>query len=111
MENELFMCEKMLAVSGVEYDKKQVSISKETGLIDRYNVDGVDYLKTQSGQIQVYDDNEDPWGMTVDGFTNRIGEFKLLSKEDANAFNGYPMEDRYRLCKGNKFFIKLALAS
>lgn len=76
-----------------ENDKMQVSINKETGLIDRYYVDGVDYLKAESGQIQVYDDNEDPWGMTVDGFTNRIGEFKLLSKEDANAFNGYPKED------------------
>ena len=70
--------------------KMLVSINKETGLIDKYNVGGVDYLKEQSAQIRVYDDNEDPWGMTTDGFYHQSGVFSLLSKEDANTFNGYP---------------------
>ncbi|MGN1478442.1 MAG: glycoside hydrolase family 38 C-terminal domain-containing protein [Acutalibacteraceae bacterium] len=67
-----------------------VFISKTSGLIDKYEVNGVDYLKKDSARIDVYKDNEDPWGMTVDGFYNRIGEFKLLSKKEANLFNGYP---------------------
>lgn len=75
-----------------ENENMLVAISKETGLIDKYCVGGVDYLKEQSGQIRVYDDNEDPWGMTTDGFYNQNGVFMLLSKEDANAFNGYPEE-------------------
>lgn len=75
-----------------ENDRMQVAISKETGLIDKYCVDGKDYLKESSAQIMVYDDNEDPWGMTVDGFYNQKDAFKLVSKEEANAFNGYPQE-------------------
>lgn len=73
-----------------ENEKMSVAINKETGLIDKYNVGGVDYLKEMSAQIRVYDDNEDPWGMTTDGFYNQSGVFTLLSKEEANAFNGYP---------------------
>ena len=70
----------------------QVSINKETGLIDRYCVDGKDYLKEQGAQIKVFDDNEDPWRMQVDGFYHQSGVFKLVSKEEANVFNGYPQE-------------------
>ena len=73
-------------------DKMQVSINKETGLIDRYCVDGKDYLKGQGAQIKVFDDNEDPWRMQVDGFYHQSGVFKLVSKEEANVFNGYPQE-------------------
>ena len=70
----------------------QVLISKKTGLIDKYCVNGNDMLKTGSAKINVYKDNEDPWGMRTDAFNELIGEFTLLSKEKANAFNGYPEE-------------------
>ncbi len=70
----------------------QVLISKKTGLIDKYCVDGVDVLKADSAMITVYNDDEDPWGMRTEGFKDRIGEFTLLSAEKANAFNGYPEE-------------------
>lgn len=73
-------------------ERIQVLINKNTGLLDCYQVDGVDYLKEQSGQISVFDDNEDPWRMQVDGFYHQIGVFTLASKEDANAFNGYSKE-------------------
>ena len=73
-------------------DKMSVTINKETGLIDQYFVEGKDYLMEQSGQIRVYDDNEDPWKMQTNGFYNQIGVFSLVSKEEANAFNGYPEE-------------------
>ena len=72
--------------------KMQVLISKKTGLIDKYCVNGVDMLNPESGKITVFNDNEDPWGMRVDGFNDRIGEFNLLTDEKANAFNGYPEE-------------------
>lgn len=72
--------------------KMQVLISKKTGLIDKYCVDGVDRLNSESAKITVYNDNEDPWGMRTDNFSERIGEFTLLSAEKANAFNGYPEE-------------------
>lgn len=72
--------------------RMQVLISKNTGLIDKYCVDGADMLNPESAKITVFKDNEDPWGMTVDGFNERIGEFTLLTDEKANALNGYPEE-------------------
>ena len=71
----------------------KVLISKTSGLIDKYEVNGADYLKADSGRIEVYKDNEDPWGMTVDGFCDKIGGFKLLDKSETNSFNGYPDVD------------------
>lgn len=68
----------------------QVEISKETGLIDRYCVNGKEQLKPSSAKITVSKDNEDPWGMTVSSFNERIGEFRLLSDKEANRFNGFP---------------------
>lgn len=73
-------------------DEMTVMINKSTGLIDKFTVDGIDYLKSGSGKIIAYRDNEDPWGMTVDGFCDRADEFKAVSAEEANSFNGYPNE-------------------
>lgn len=67
----------------------QVEISKKTGLINKYRVNGVDLLRPGSAKITVYKDNEDPWGMTVSGFNDRLGEFTLLSDSRANEFNGF----------------------
>ncbi len=71
-------------------NKISVLINKKTGLIDKYDANGVNLLKENSGKILVYKDNEDPWGMTNDGFYDRTGEFEPLSKEGANIFAGYP---------------------
>ena len=72
--------------------KMQVSISKSTGLIDLYRVDGVDRLLKNSAEILVFKDNEDPWGMNTDGFYEQIGKFELLTDKEANDFNGCPDE-------------------
>lgn len=72
--------------------RMQALISKKTGLIDKYCVNGIDMLNPESAKITAFRDNEDPWGMTVDGFNERIGEFTLLSNKNANEFNGYPEE-------------------
>ncbi len=75
----------------VENDRMKASISKKTGLIEQYEVDGKSYLKN-GGRLEVYRDNEDPWGMTVNGFNDLDGCFELMSDEEANAFAGYPEE-------------------
>ncbi len=75
-----------------ENSDMKVLISKKTGLIDKYCVNGTDMLKAHSCKITAYKDNEDPWGMRVDGFNEKAGEFTLLCDEKANAFNGYPEE-------------------
>ncbi|MDY5230222.1 MAG: glycoside hydrolase family 38 C-terminal domain-containing protein, partial [Eubacteriales bacterium] len=73
----------------VKNDRMTVKINKKTGLISEYTVDGKSRLKPNSGAINVYADNEDPWGMTANGFYDKLGEFKLMSDYDANRFNGY----------------------
>ena len=84
IENDGFLC--------VNNSRMTAKINKKTGLIAEYTVDGKSRLKQGSGVINVYADNEDPWGMRVNGFYNKIGEFKLMSDCDANKFNGYPDE-------------------
>lgn len=69
-----------------------VHINKKTGLIDKYEVNGTDYLKAGSGKILVYKDCEDPWEMRKDGFYDILGEFTAVSDEEANEFTGYPNE-------------------
>lgn len=89
-----------------EYDEKFISVSNErmnvvinrdTGLIDLYEIDGKRYIEN-SGTIEVYKDNEDPWGMTVDSFKEYEGSFKLMSDKEANDFIGYPEENFSNVC-------------
>ena len=75
----------------VENDRMTARISKATGLIDLYKVDG-NVLIENSGKLRMYNDNEDPWGMTVSSFNDLYKEFNLMSDEDANEFIGYADE-------------------
>lgn len=77
----------------VKNDKLEVKISRKTGLIEYYRADGKTYIEN-SGALRVYKDNEDPWGMTVDSFTDYEGEFTLMPESRANEFIGYP-EEKY----------------
>lgn len=90
-------------------ESMEVMINKTTGLIDRYRVNGVDYLERGSAEIAVYEDNEDPWAMMTDGFYNRLGSFSLLSGEEANVFNGYPSEtaENVRVIENGKVILKI----
>lgn len=74
----------------------QVKINKRTGLADSYIVDGVEML---SGGISIkaFCDNEDPWAMETDGFTEFKGEFKLISDEEAREFRGDKGSERGNL--------------
>lgn len=86
-------CEETDTAFVFKNDKREIHISKVTGLIDKYALGGVDYLESGSCKINVYKDNEDPWGMTVDSFNEKIGEFSLLTESEANSFNGYPSQN------------------
>lgn len=78
-------------------DRCSAAFNKATGLMDSFVVDGVEQLAAPSGQIKAYWDNEDPWAMWAKGFGSEVGEFCLLSAEDANRFNGNPEETRANL--------------
>ena len=66
----------------------EVVINCATGLIDRYRVQGVDYLCENACLPLVIQDNDDPWGMTVDRFREVVGQFGLMSPEAGTAFSG-----------------------
>lgn len=89
----IFPCESDGECFIIRNDRMCVRINKTTGLIDKYEVDGQDYLNC-GAKISVYKDNEDPWGMTVDGFYDKIGSFEAVSDSEANKFNGCP-DDNY----------------
>lgn len=64
----------------------QAKINKRTGLIDSCIVNGKEYLKQNAFSLDVYRDDEDPWGMRVRGWNDKIGSFQPLSGKDIAAF-------------------------
>ena len=44
-------------------DRKYVEIDKKTGLLKKYCIDGIDYVK-DGFELVSFDDNSDPWGMS-----------------------------------------------
>lgn len=66
----------------------QCIIDRNTGLISEYSVAGVSKIQN-SGVLELYRDTEDPWGMTVNGFYDKIGDFRLLDEQETALFLGY----------------------
>lgn len=62
-----------------------VEINRKTGLVDVYAKDGVNYVRPGAFALEVFDDNFDPWFMVETSWKKKIGEFTLLSPEDAQA--------------------------
>jgi len=75
----------------VQNGRMFASISRKTGLIEKYSVDGKTYIEN-SARLVMYNDNEDAWGMLVDSFNDFYRAYTLMSDEDANKFCGYPDE-------------------
>ena len=108
-KRQILPCEETEDYFMFDNGRMQVMINKKTGLIDKYCVNGTDMLKPSAAKIIAFADNEDPWGMTVDGFNDYAGEFTLLSKEKANAFNGYPDEtlENVRVIENDEVRLKI----
>ncbi len=64
------------------------AVNARTGLLDKFQVHGVDFLKTGSCLPLVILDNADPWGMKVRSFRNLAGQFRPATPEEASAFSG-----------------------
>lgn len=69
-------------------ESMEIEINARTGLIDKYRVAGMDYLKPRSFQPLVIQDDEDPWGMLVDSFRKIAGRFRLLNPQESAEFSG-----------------------
>lgn len=65
-----------------------VDIDLTTGLLTRYAVAGDEYLRPNACRLLVIADNEDPWGMRVNGFRHLAGTFALLSSDAAARLSG-----------------------
>lgn len=66
----------------------RVRINTETGLIDRFEVDGANLVKPSSFQLLVLDDNDDPWETRYRSFRNVLGPFTLMTREEGTRFSG-----------------------
>ena len=71
----------------VRGEQMEVHVNASTGLIDKYTVDGIDYLKQGACKALVMKDNEDPWGMLVNSYRELEDAFKLMSPEDSARFS------------------------
>jgi alpha-mannosidase len=66
----------------------EVVVNTVTGLIDRYRVDGTDYLASGAFAGLVLQDDEDPWGMRYRRFGDVIGRFALMTPAESAGFSG-----------------------
>lgn len=63
-----------------ENQRMSLIIGRKTGLIESYRVDGVEYAGAGFGALEVYRDNEDPWGMENNIYSREpMGQFRLVA--------------------------------
>jgi len=65
-----------------------VEINAKTGLLDRYCLDGRDYIGKSAFCPVVLDDNVDPWETQKVRFGKVVGKFKLLDRRSGTKFSG-----------------------
>ncbi len=63
-----------------------VKVNTATGLVDQYVKGGKNYVEGSAFGLEVFNDDFDPWGMNVTSFKEKLGEFKLLSPNEAKEF-------------------------
>lgn len=78
----------VLSCLTVQNSDCSVSINRETGLMDSYQVHGVEVLGRGAFSPLVMKDSADPWGMKVDSFRNLEGSFRLMPADRAAQFAG-----------------------
>jgi len=69
-------------------DDLEVMVNTDTGLIDHYQVKGIDFIARDAFRPIVIKDNADPWGMSVRSFRNLEGQFELMDKERGTLSSG-----------------------
>ena len=75
----------------VDNGRMKISVSRKDGLISEYYVDGKTYIKS-SGVLEMYEDDEDPWGMLSEHRGKAPISFSLASDEVASELRGYKNE-------------------
>ena len=68
-----------------ESDKVYIEISRKTGLVASYKIDGVEYIDGNAFCLCQYDDNADPWAMgsfQLEALGTNKKNFSLMEKPD-----------------------------
>ncbi len=68
--------------------KAELVINAQTGLVDRFQSEGIDFLKKDSFSLKIMKDYPDPWGMKVESFPNELGRFALMDQKQSAVFSG-----------------------
>lgn len=71
-------------------EKIIVEISCATGLIDKYSVEGTDYIKPGAFRPVVMNDEYNSWGVGFKNFNDTAGSFSLLRGKEVSEFSGLP---------------------
>lgn len=66
----------------------EVVINTKTGLVDRYRLEGVDYVACGAFCPVVLEDNFDPWETQKTKFGKVVGKFKLLDRQQGTKLSG-----------------------
>ncbi len=66
----------------------EVVINTQTGLIDRYIVNGCNIIDAGGFEPIIMKDNQDSWGMLDVSYRETIGRFKLMDKKRGSAYSG-----------------------
>lgn len=69
-------------------DRMEFAINAETGLVDRWVIEGADIVRPGAFRAIVLDDFDDSWGSCTQRFDKEVGEFKLLTKTAAMKLSG-----------------------
>lgn len=72
----------------IKTDYIVVKINRRTGLLDKYCVNGYDYIKDNTFLPLVITDDEDSWGAQAREFRDVAGSFILASGEESAVFSG-----------------------
>lgn len=67
-----------------------IVINRRTGFVDRYEVNGLDYLQKNALRPIVMQDSPDSWGESVRSFRTPAGEFELMTPEEVGLYSGSP---------------------
>jgi len=66
----------------------EVIINTKTGLVDKYKVNGINYVGRKAFEPIVMLDNEDSWEHFAKSFRKIVGRFKLMPKSMGRNFSG-----------------------
>jgi len=69
-------------------DHLQVVINGQTGWVDSYRVNGVEYLHNGSFQLLAIKDNLDSWNMLETQYHGKAKSFRLMSHTESATFSG-----------------------